>query len=252
MAICGVALGGNIGDTISRFNQALARLEAAGCQIRGVSDYLSTAPMGAASGDHFLNAAAVIETLLTPQQLLEQLHLVERALGRQRTVHWGPRTLDLDLLWYDDDVIDSSELVLPHPCLWYRRFVLQPLREIAPDWKHPLLGETTDQLYQRLQCRPLLFEISFHQNWGPSRDQLERRFSQEIMENKLTLREAEEQSTISAETFARLVQGGKAATSQARTQPTNQPTRQIQLFFDRNDTKAALVAAQDIFTAALG
>lgn len=159
MAVCGIALGGNIGDSAEIFRRAIDQLESAGVALQSCSSVIRTSPMGAVSGGTFSNAAAIVETSRSPTEFLQQLHAVERGFGRTREQRWSPRPLDLDLLFYDDCVIDSEEIVLPHPALWYRRFVLEPLRQVVANWVHPILGESTDQLFKRIDSRPLLFEM---------------------------------------------------------------------------------------------
>ena len=105
---------------------------------------------------HFLNAVAQLETQLTPRQLLWNLMLIERRLGRVRSQRWGPRTIDLDMLLYEDAVIEEDDFQLPHPELSKRSFVLVPLVELEPLLVHPVTGETMLALLQRLGARPLV------------------------------------------------------------------------------------------------
>lgn len=163
MAYCSIALGGNQGDPEASFKTVLQLLEAAGHSLIGVSGIYRTPAMGQIAGDDFLNAVAVVETQLPPGEMLTELHLLEKSLGRNRIQHWAPRTIDLDLLLYDQIIIDDSRITVPHPAMWYRRFVLEPLAEIARNWVHPVLGETIECLLQRLNTSPIklqLFNVS--------------------------------------------------------------------------------------------
>jgi 2-amino-4-hydroxy-6-hydroxymethyldihydropteridine diphosphokinase len=164
MPRCWIALGGNQGRISETFERALEHInQTLETRVIRSSENYTTSPVGASAGGQFLNAAAELETSLTPFELLTQLQTVERALGRVRTLHWGPRTLDLDLLFYGNNgetILDSPTLTLPHPLLWYRRFVLDPLSEIAPLLVHPRIGLTVQNLVQRLEIRPLLCTLS--------------------------------------------------------------------------------------------
>jgi len=157
---CLIALGGNTGPVEQNFVLALDKLVDADCRVVTRSQCYQSVPMGADAGKTFVNAAALVETDLSPLPLLELLQKIENDCGRVRFVHWGPRTLDLDLLFYGQQIVQSHRLTVPHPGLWYRRFVLEPLTEIAPTWKHPVSGQTVEQLYERLMERPLIIEVS--------------------------------------------------------------------------------------------
>ncbi|MCA9039516.1 MAG: 2-amino-4-hydroxy-6-hydroxymethyldihydropteridine diphosphokinase [Planctomycetaceae bacterium] len=133
-----ISLGGNLGDPAETIRHSLLILsDLSNLEVQQVSSFYLTKPVGSVAGDSFVNAAAKIETSLSPEDLLENLLEIERKLGRVRSQHWGPRTLDLDLLFYDDQIIHQPNLLVPHPAMWYRRFVLVPLAEIAPEWLHP-------------------------------------------------------------------------------------------------------------------
>lgn len=129
-----LSLGSNLGDREGYLRRALAMLaELPGTRVVAASSMIETPPWGKADQPAFLNMAAEIETSLTPEALLEEIHRIETALDRQRTEHWGPRTLDIDLLVFEGEERDTPALKLPHPFLTQRRFVLEPLAEIAPD-----------------------------------------------------------------------------------------------------------------------
>jgi 2-amino-4-hydroxy-6-hydroxymethyldihydropteridine diphosphokinase len=131
-----IAMGGNVGDVRSTFNKAIGNIcgMTQAALIARSSDYL-TPPWGEQRQDRFVNACIAIETSLDPHALLFTLHKIEKKFGRDRAheKRWGPRTLDLDLIAYDDVALDKPELTLPHPRLFERAFVLVPLAEIAPD-----------------------------------------------------------------------------------------------------------------------
>ncbi|WP_298868661.1 2-amino-4-hydroxy-6-hydroxymethyldihydropteridine diphosphokinase [uncultured Gimesia sp.] len=161
MPDCFIALGGNQGNVRETFSQALNRLnQHPEISLIRTSQWVETAPVGSQTDVTFLNGAAHLSVTLSPLDLLNELQKVETDMGRNRNVRWSARTLDLDLILYDQLISDSDGLIIPHPACWYRRFVLDPLREIAPDLVHPVKKITIKELQQRLLKRPFLFSIA--------------------------------------------------------------------------------------------
>lgn len=147
-----LGLGSNLGDKRARIQLALDRI-AAECRLVEVSSLYKTEPVGIEDQDWFLNCAAKIVTGQRPRPLLESLKSVEQELGRTERVRNGPREIDLDILLYDDVVMKEQGLVIPHPRMHERLFVLAPLREIAPSLVHPVLGRTIEELAGALPNR---------------------------------------------------------------------------------------------------
>ena len=149
--LAAIALGSNLssarGDRQATLRAAAVELANLG-EVVAVSSFYKTDPVGYLDQPRFLNAAALLRTGLGPLDLLRRLLAIERSFGRDRsaTVAKGPRTLDLDLLLYDDVILNSPELTLPHPAMHERGFVLEPLAEIAPKLMHPALGKSISQL----------------------------------------------------------------------------------------------------------
>ena len=146
-----IALGSNLGDKKAYLNQAIKALKQhKECRVQKVSSYLVTEPYGGVEQDDFLNACLSLDTLLSPEELLDLLHEIEQAAHRERLIHWGPRTLDLDILLYDNEVLETEDLIIPHVEMHKRDFVLKPLAEIAPNKRHPILGKTIGELAAQL------------------------------------------------------------------------------------------------------
>jgi 2-amino-4-hydroxy-6-hydroxymethyldihydropteridine diphosphokinase len=150
-----------MGDKTANCQAAVEHLAEAG-RIVSVSSFYYTEPVGYKEQDDFINAVAGLETNCSPFELLSICHKIEDRLGRRRTVRWGPRTVDLDILLFGDLVVNQPDLIIPHPLMALRRFVLAPLVEIAPDLLHPVLNKTMIQLLGELQsshtvmkCRPV-------------------------------------------------------------------------------------------------
>jgi 2-amino-4-hydroxy-6-hydroxymethyldihydropteridine diphosphokinase len=136
-----VGIGSNLGDREGNFRQAVELLSAEdGIDVVAVSEIRETDPVGPVEQGPFLNGAVRIETDLAPRELLERLLAVEERLGRVRRERWGPRTIDLDLLLYGNDVVDEPGLTVPHPRLHERRFALEPLSDLAPSLEIPGKG----------------------------------------------------------------------------------------------------------------
>ena len=127
-----IALGSNIGDTKANLDLALKMLREA-TDVKQVSSYYSTKPVGYTDQPDFLNAVCIIETELPVMALLAMLQGIEKVMGRERTIKWGPRTIDLDIIQYGDLISKAEELTLPHPRAHERKFVLEPWHEIEPD-----------------------------------------------------------------------------------------------------------------------
>jgi 2-amino-4-hydroxy-6-hydroxymethyldihydropteridine diphosphokinase len=145
-----IALGSNLGDREGYLRSAIAALQPFIRNLR-VSTFHDTAPVGVGPQPTFLNATAVGETSLAARALLDTLLAIERDLGRERPFPGAPRTVDLDLILYGDAVIDEApSLIVPHPRFRERRFVLEPLAEIAPDWRDPITGQTVEELLRLL------------------------------------------------------------------------------------------------------
>jgi 2-amino-4-hydroxy-6-hydroxymethyldihydropteridine diphosphokinase len=136
-----LSLGANVGDCARNIREAVARLAGLG-HVVAASSFYETEPVEFTDQAWFLNCAVALETTRTPAQLMAELLTIEREMGRQRTQNKGPRTIDIDILFFGDTVIDSPELTIPHTAMQQRRFVLEPLAEIAAEARHPVLGKT--------------------------------------------------------------------------------------------------------------
>ncbi|MBI3665589.1 MAG: 2-amino-4-hydroxy-6-hydroxymethyldihydropteridine diphosphokinase [Acidobacteria bacterium] len=141
-----LSLGSNLGDRASNLDRAVAELRGAGVEVQRVSSLYETEPVGRRAQPWFLNLVAEAETELFPVQLLGRLQTIEIRLGRRRDVVQGPRTIDIDILFYGNFRIRSERLVVPHPRLEQRRFVLEPLAELAPELRHPVSRLTIREL----------------------------------------------------------------------------------------------------------
>ena len=146
MTIIYIGIGSNLGDKEGNCKTAIERLSENGITVKKISSPYRTKPWGVEDQPDFVNMAVKAETNINPSELLPILKTIEKEMGRQDGVRWGPRLIDLDLLFYDDLVISYDELAIPHPLLHKREFVLLPLAEIAAEFVHPVLKATIKQL----------------------------------------------------------------------------------------------------------
>ena len=144
-----LSLGSNLGDRAANLREALAQLDVAG-RLLAVSAFYETQPVDVPDQPWFLNCVAVIETDTTPRELLQLALRVEAAMGRLRMREKGARKIDIDIVLFGDSVVDEPGLKIPHPAMHQRRFVLEPLVEIAPEARHPALGKTAQELLTAL------------------------------------------------------------------------------------------------------
>lgn len=155
--IAALLLGSNIGDRLKMLEEARHALSARCGLILNTSSIYLTAPWGNTEQEDFYNQAVLLQTILSPGTLLEKILRIEKDHGRNRSEKWGARTMDIDILFFGQEIIDKTNLVIPHPYLPERRFSLICLAEIAPDWVHPVLHKNVSQLLK--EC-PDLSEVS--------------------------------------------------------------------------------------------
>jgi len=148
---CAIALGSNLGDSLQTLELAVERLDQIAGIVRARSHWYLTAAVGPPQPD-YLNGCVVLQTILNPHNLLNMALAIEQEFGRERRERWGARTLDLDLLLFDDLILDTPTLQIPHPRMNQRAFVLVPLAEIAPTWVEPVTGSTIVDLAQTVDC----------------------------------------------------------------------------------------------------
>ena len=147
-----IGMGSNLGESLDTLKNAIQTLdEIPGINLITYSNWYRTKPVGGPKQPDFINGCALLKVELTPHKLLEILLDVEQKFKRVRLEHWGPRTLDLDLILYDDLILNTPNLQIPHPRMTERAFVLVPLAEIAPDWIEPISGKTIKELLERVE-----------------------------------------------------------------------------------------------------
>jgi 2-amino-4-hydroxy-6-hydroxymethyldihydropteridine diphosphokinase len=144
-----LSLGSNVGDREAQLQEARAKLAAVG-RVVAESSFYETEPVEFTQQPWFLNCVLALETSKTPQELIAVILRIEVEMGRRRVQKKGPRTIDIDILLFDDTIVDSEELTIPHPTMHERRFVLEPLAEIAPELLHPVLKKTIRELLDSL------------------------------------------------------------------------------------------------------
>ena len=144
-----LSLGSNLGDREQNLREAIRRASALG-RIVAVSSFYQTEPVEFTDQPCFLNCVIALETATQPAQLMAELLRIEHEMGRQRVLKKGPRSIDIDILLFGDDVVNTPELTIPHPAMARRRFVLEPLAEIAPELRHPVAGKTVRELLAEL------------------------------------------------------------------------------------------------------
>ncbi len=147
-----IATGSNMGDSRKNIAEAVKMLaETPGIELVKESALIVTKPYGYVDQDDFVNGCVQVRTWLPPIKLLHRMQAIEKALYRERLIHWGPRTIDLDLLFYDQEIISHPELVVPHPDMKNRLFVLEPMQDVAPWWLHPVTHQTMAQMIEALK-----------------------------------------------------------------------------------------------------
>lgn len=148
-----LCLGSNVGDREEYIEQAVFLLgKIKGVELLRRSSNYETEAVGGPDQPQFINAAVSLRTALTPHKLIEELHTIENALGREREVEWGPRTIDIDILLFGDVILSEDELQIPHPLLHERLFVLQPLKEIAAHVIHPVLEKSIEDILEEVKA----------------------------------------------------------------------------------------------------
>ncbi|MBO8153457.1 2-amino-4-hydroxy-6-hydroxymethyldihydropteridine diphosphokinase [Thermovirga sp.] len=150
MSLVAISMGSNLGNRLSSLRKAILLLKKEGFNIIKTSDVFETPPFGVTNQPRFLNACLLMDTEINPADLLEKLKKIENEVGRIQRFRWGPREIDLDIIFYDEKVIDGPSLKVPHPHMHERPFVLIPLKQISPQWVHPILKKTVEQMAEDL------------------------------------------------------------------------------------------------------
>ncbi len=147
-----IALGSNMGDGRKNLDKAVENMNKNGVKVEKISTYIETEPYGYTEQDNFVNAVCIAETELSPRELLKTLLTIELEMGRVRLIRWGPRIIDLDILFYEDLIIDEEDLKVPHIEIQKRSFVLEPMDEISPEKVHPVFKKTVHELLLELNA----------------------------------------------------------------------------------------------------
>ena len=153
MTKAALAFGANVGNRLGNIKKALRILQSNGINIIKKSDVFETQPFGIENQPRFLNACAIIETSLEPLELLELVKKIEMEIGRITRERWGPREIDIDILFMGNIHIQSDKLTIPHKGIQERSFVLEPLCQISPEWIHPVLDQSAESLMQKLDSK---------------------------------------------------------------------------------------------------
>ena len=154
MLLAYIGLGSNLGKRKTNLESSIDRLDKTEkILVTKISSFFETKPVGGPPQPNFLNSALEIKTSLLPRILLIKLQRIENSLGRKRMVKWGPRTIDMDILLFENTIINDHNLIIPHPLMHTRKFVLDPLSKIAPDFKHPIFNKTIMELKNALEIK---------------------------------------------------------------------------------------------------
>jgi len=160
VSIVYISSGSNLGDKKANILKAIDKIKSSNIEVLCLSSFYKTKPYGYQDQDDFYNIVMKIKTNHSPQNLLKLCLEIEKDMGRTRTIKWGPRTIDLDLLFFDKKIINTKELVIPHPDLHNRDFVLKPLLEISPQLVHPVFKKTIQDFLKNLPSSPFCIKLS--------------------------------------------------------------------------------------------